>query len=109
MLGSIDEKNFVPEVLASNQPVMVASLKPGLAHRKQLLVMAWLGAMYGGVLKTYVAHDNSAEILADFGVSKAPSFLLFDRGKVVGRYRGKASLSDLRGLIVKYANKSAWQ
>jgi thioredoxin-like negative regulator of GroEL len=102
MLKHIEEEHFVPEVIATSRPVLLASLGDGNYQRKQMLLLAKLASVTGGRFKLLLMKaDKEGLLMKKYGIKTAPAFLMFANGKVRGRHVGGFTFSQLKGFVLK--------
>lgn len=106
MLKHIEEEHFVPEVIATSQPVLLASLGEGNYQRKQMLLLAKLASIAGGRFKLLLMKSEEEGLLKEkYGIKTAPAFLLFSEGRIRGRHVGGFTFSQLKGFVLKAMSK----
>lgn len=102
MLKHIQEEHFVPEVIATSQPVLLASLGEGVYQRKQMLLLAKLASLAGDRFKLLLMKADKEGVLQEkFGINTAPAFLLFSEGRIKGRHVGGFTFKQLKGFVLK--------
>lgn len=108
MLKRIEEEHFVPEVIATSQPVLIASLGESAYHRKQMILLAKLSSVLGDRFKLLLMKaDKEGLLRRKYGIKTSPAFLLFSQGRIKSRHVGGFTYKQLKGFVFKGLNKAS--
>lgn len=108
MLKCIEEDHFIPEVIATSKPVLIASLGEGAHQRKQMLLLAKLAGVAGDRCKLLLMKPAQKGLLREkYGIKTSPAFLLFSKGRIKGRHVGAFNYRQLKGFVSKGMSRKA--
>lgn len=111
--SSIPEVNgasFSQRVLQSELPALVVVCgKGGTASQTLLkLLERWAPQAQGRLRVFRLSADGSSGLAERFGVSSAPSLVLFSRGLVCYQFMGEVSRGELDELLARASLLGAW-
>lgn len=100
----LGEKNFREEVLESDKLVLADFYSDSCVPCKRLSpILAELEEKYGEAIrigKVNVAYEEN--LIQEYGITTAPTILIFQKGVVMDKLTGKMEKSYLSGVIEKY-------
>ena len=98
---NIDFKNFAPEVLDSDKPVLLDFWAPRCGHCRTLMpVIDELSAERGDIKVGKVNVDEQPELTMHYKIRSLPTLLVLKNGEVVSRSVGarpKAAILEMLG------------
>ena len=102
-VGHFTDENFKPEVIASNQPVLVDFWAPWCGPCHVLApTIEKLAAQYEGSVKVGKLNvDENVETAGAYGIQSIPTVMLFKNGQVVDHIIGVQSLQRYEQAVTK--------
>lgn len=95
-IARIGLDQFETKVMKEKKPVLLACMDQGIGFYDQIRVLEGIQMSHGQNLRVFILYQDSLEAFADtFEMEGTPTFFLFEKGKIVNRFLGKAKLEDL--------------
>ncbi len=101
MITSVTADNFSSEVEMENKFVLLASLHWSQESGDQETVLECLSKKHGETIKICMLDKGFIEAYGNLEIKGHPTYMLFIKGKEIGRTLGK---TDLKNLIKFFAN-----
>jgi len=100
----ISNLNFENQVLRSRQPVLLLCMtnQEMLAHQLEVLRQHIENNYNSGIRVCILEEDFIYAFKQMYNIAGLPIFLLFDKGKEIGRMLGMADSGHLRAFLARY-------
>jgi len=102
MFTLVRTDNFDTEVLEGGTPVLLAYVRQDHMFKEQTEVLERVARTYhGGVKVCLLDEDSVGSFREKCHIKGAPTYLIFDAGKKMGRMLGLADGESLTGFLVR--------
>lgn len=102
MVYSIEIDRFSNEVAHRREPFLLAYIGRLHQFKEQKDVLDQVSSRFSDRLGFYLLNESYKGEIRKLGIEGSPTFILFNKGKQIGRLLGRADVETLESFIIRF-------